>query len=85
MQAVLIEIAGLRHGAPAQALVRTLTGHDGVNHVTVNDRTDQVTVLYDPDEVTVEELRDVIRQCGLHCVTHVVTASPCPKTSAAAK
>lgn len=85
MQAVLVEIAGLRHGAPAQALVRTLTGHEGVHHVTVNDRTDQVTVLYDPDVVTVEELRDAIRRCGLHCVTHVVTASPCLQTSPTAR
>lgn len=76
MQAVLIEIGGLRPGAPALALIRTLSSRPGVLRASVNESARQVTVAYDPELVTVEELRALIQRCGLHCISHVVIADP---------
>lgn len=81
MQAVLIQIAGLRPGAPTSSLVRTLSSRPGVRHVSVDAGSRQVTVVHDPNRITVEELRDLIAQCGLHCISHVVTEAPCPEPS----
>lgn len=77
MQAVLIEIAGLRLGAPARALVHTLTGQPGVLHAVVHADSRQVTVLYDPTRLTIEDMRGLIERCGLHCVAHVAIPDTC--------
>lgn len=77
MKAVLIEIAGLRPGAPALALVHTLTTQPGVLHAVVHADSRRVTVLYDPTRTTIAALREVIERCGLHCVSHLVIADPC--------
>ena len=82
MKAVLMEIAGLRPGAPAHALVHTLTRQPGVLHAVVHADSRQVTVLYDPMQITIDAVREVIERCGLHCVSHVVIADPCLDTSA---
>lgn len=81
MHAVLIEIAGLRPGAPTASLVRTLSAQSGVAHVTVNAASRQVTVLYDPNRTTVGQLRALITRCGLHCVSHVASDAPCLDSS----
>ena len=81
MKAVLIEIAGLRPGAPAVSLVQTLTSQPGVLHAVVHADSRQVTVLYDPTRLTIEEVRGVIERCGLHCVGHVVIPDTCPDPS----
>jgi hypothetical protein len=38
-------------------------------------------VLYDPNRVTVEELRTLIQRCGLHRISHIVLANPCQEPS----
>ena len=81
MKAVLIEIAGLRPGAPALALVHTLTSQPGVLHAVVHADSRQVTVLYDPTRITIDKIRDLIERCGFHCVSHAVIADPCLDTS----
>lgn len=81
MKAVLIEIAGLRPGAPARALVHTLTSQPGVLHAVVHADSRQVTVLYDPTRLTIEDMRGLIERCGLHCVSHVVIPDTCPDRS----
>lgn len=81
MQAVLIEIAGLRPGAPTHSLIRTLSTQPGVRRVSVDASSRQVTVLYDPNRTTVEELRDLITRCGLHCISHAVSDDTCLEPS----
>ena len=81
MKAVLIDVAGLRPGAPALALVHALTSQPGVLHAVVHADSRQVTVLYDPARMTIDDVRGVIERCGVHCVSHVVIADPCPDTS----
>ena len=77
MKAVLIEIAGLRPGAPARALVHTLASQPGVLHAVVHADSRQVTVLYDPTRLTIEDMRGLIERCGLHCVAHVAIPDTC--------
>lgn len=76
MKAVLIEIGGLRPGAPALALLRTLHGREGVLRAAVSEGARQVTVVYDPAVVTVDDLRALIERSGLHCISHVAVWSP---------
>ena len=79
-KAALIEIGGLRPGAPSSSLIRTLTGFPGVITASVDANSRQVTVLYDPDLVTNYDLRSLIERCGTHCVSisPVVISEPCP-------
>ena len=81
MKAVFIDIAGLRPGAPALALAHTLTSQPGVLHDVVHADSRQVTVLYDPARITIDDIRASIERCGVHCVSHAVIADPCLDTS----
>lgn len=82
MKAVVIEVAGLRPGAPALSLVHTLTSQPGVLHAVVHADSRQVTVLYDPTRLTLEAVRGLVERCGLHCVSHVVIPDVCLDRSA---
>ena len=80
MKAVLIEVGGLRPGAPTSSLRRTLTSFPGVINASIDAASRQVTVLYDPDLVTDDDLRSLIERCGIHCISISpgVVFEPCP-------
>jgi Cu2+-exporting ATPase len=66
-ETVVLHVGGL-HYVTEQAVVEQVLGHRaGVQDVEANPLAQTATVTFDPQQTSVEALRDWVRDCGWHC------------------
>ncbi|MFW6156530.1 MAG: heavy metal translocating P-type ATPase, partial [Armatimonadota bacterium] len=61
---ITLQLTGLRCAGCAGNIEKALTGIDAVSEAAVNLATDSVTVQYDPEELTVEDILAAIKAAG---------------------
>lgn len=55
-----------------------LRQHTGIHHAAANYVNDTVVVGYDKSLITIEEIRCLIEDCGLHCKDEPIPQHLCP-------
>jgi Cu2+-exporting ATPase len=78
MKQVVFEAGGLLRGSSAPALQTFLSRHKGIRKAEANTYSQTVTIEYNENEITAEEIRKLIDQCGYHCLGEVVPDHVCP-------
>ena len=63
----VLDVRGLRYATEQNVVEAALGRRRGVIAVQANATGQTATVTFDPDEATIEDLRDWVRACGYHC------------------
>lgn len=73
-----IKIKGMTCSACSRAVERSLGKMDGVSEVSVNLATEKAAIKYDPEKVSLEEIKDRIKKAGYEPVDKAsqIEASP---------
>lgn len=64
---VVLDLSGLHWASRQQVATRVLQARPGVLEATVNPAAQTATVGFDPARTSVHELREWLRDCGIHC------------------
>ncbi|OXR45105.1 Copper-exporting P-type ATPase A [Nocardia cerradoensis] len=64
---VVLDLSGLHWASRQQVATRVLQARPGVLEATVNPAAQTATVGFDPARTSVHELRQWLRDCGIHC------------------
>ncbi|MDR7169152.1 Cu2+-exporting ATPase [Nocardia kruczakiae] len=64
---VVLDLSGLHWASRQQVATRVLRARPGVLEATVNPAAQTATVGFDPARTSVHELREWLRDCGIHC------------------
>jgi Cu2+-exporting ATPase len=67
MKEVVLEAGGLVRGSSAPALQTYLLRHPGVHRAEASYFSDTVTVAYDENVISEQQIRELIQACGYHC------------------
>ena len=67
MKSINVEVGGLVSSLSAEGVRRKLLQLPGVHHTDVNYVAGSATVHFDDGQLSVEDLRDRIAECGYHC------------------
>ncbi|MCW2635546.1 MAG: ATPase [Blastococcus sp.] len=74
---VVLEVGGVR-GALEKAVIQKMLGRrPGVSHVDANPVGQTVKVTYDPQQTSVAQLTEWVRDCGYHCAGQSVPRHVC--------
>jgi Cu2+-exporting ATPase len=72
-----MEVRGVQWASSATRVETVLRRRPGVFSVEANAAAQTATVTFDPDETSVEQLRDWIEECGFHCAGQSVPEHVC--------
>ncbi|MGC8961358.1 MAG: copper ion binding protein [Candidatus Bathyarchaeia archaeon] len=61
---IKVKIGGMHCASCAQTIERTLRRVDGVAYSTVNFATEEASIEYDPDRVSIDRIEDAIKEVG---------------------
>ena len=73
----VMDMEGVQWASSAARVETVLLRRPGVVSVEANPVGQTATVTFDPDETSVEALRDWIEECGFHCVGQSVPEHIC--------
>ncbi len=73
----VLEVSGVQWATSKNAAEAVLSRRPGVISVEVNPVAQTATVTYDPDVADLVQLRDWVRDCGLHCAGQSVPHHVC--------
>jgi Cu2+-exporting ATPase len=73
----VMEVRGVQWASSAARVETVLRRRPGVLSVEANAVGQTATVTFDPDETSVEQLRDWIEECGFHCAGQSVPEHVC--------
>ena len=79
----VIDVSGLQYATEKNVVEARLQRQPGVSAVEVNPISQTATVTFDPDRVTLVDLRNWVRDCGFHCAglsvpNHICEPMPAP-------
>ncbi|MBF6246179.1 heavy metal translocating P-type ATPase [Nocardia elegans] len=66
-ETVVLDLNGLHWASRRQVATRVLQRRPGVLEATVNPAAQTATVSFDPSRTSVHDLREWLRDCGIHC------------------
>ena len=73
----VIDVSGLGFATEKNVVEARLGRRPGVVDIDANPVTQTATVVFDPDQVTIAELRGWVRDCGYHCAGQSVPGHIC--------
>jgi Cu2+-exporting ATPase len=73
----VLDVRGLRYATEQNVVEAVLGRRPGVIAVHANATAQTATVTFNPDEATVQDLRDWVRDCGYHCAGMSVPGHLC--------
>ena len=76
-ETVVLDVRGLQWASEKARVEAILGRRPGVATVEANPVAQTATLTYDPTQTSVEELRDWVRDCGLHCSGRAVPHHVC--------
>ena len=77
MKTAVVEVGGLLSVLSAEGVRRQLLKLSGVHHAEVNYVAQSATVHYDEQQITLDEIRRRISECGYHCRGELVPNHLC--------
>ena len=77
MKTAVVEVGGLLSVLSAEGVRKQLQKLSGVHHAEVNYVAQSATVHYDEQQVTLDDLRKRIEECGYHCGGEMVPKHLC--------
>ncbi len=77
MTTAVVEVGGLLSVLSAEGVQRQLQQLSGVNHAEVNYVAQSATVQYDDEQITLDDIRKRIVECGYHCHGEMVPNHLC--------
>jgi P-type Cu2+ transporter len=76
-QTALLHVGGLNYASEKAVVEQVLGRRPGVLAVEANPVAQTATVVYDPEETSIEQLRGWVRDCGYHCAGQSVPGHVC--------
>jgi Cu2+-exporting ATPase len=76
-ESVVLHVGGLHYASEKAVVERMLGDRPGVLAVAANPVAQTATVVFDPHETSVEELRRWVQECGYHCAGQSVPGHVC--------
>jgi Cu2+-exporting ATPase len=80
-QSVVLQVGGLHWATSEDVVERALLRRPGVVSVAANTLNQTALVGYDPDETSLTQLTDWVRECGYHCAGRSVPDHVCSPMS----
>ena len=77
MKTAVVEVGGMLSVLSAEGVRRQLQNVPGVHHAEVNYVAQSATVHYDEQQITVEDIRKRVVECGYHCRGEMVPNHLC--------
>ena len=82
-ETTVVHVGGLHYASEKTVVEHALGGRPGVVAVEANPVAQTATVTYDPEQTSVAELQQWVRECGFHCAGQSVPGYVCdPMTEA---
>jgi Cu2+-exporting ATPase len=76
-RSAVLHVGGLEYGSEKVVVEHVLGRRPGVRSVEANPVAQTATVVYDPEQTSVEELSRWIEECGFHCAGQSVPGHVC--------
>ena len=73
----VLDVSGLGFATEKNVVEARLGRQPGVVGIDANAVTQTATVVFDPDQVTISDLRRWVRDCGYHCAGQSVPGHIC--------
>src|SRR6266536_4926855 len=83
MKTAVVEVGGLVSVLSAEGVQKQLRKLSGVHHAEVNYVAQSATIHYDEQQVTLDDIRERIVECGYHCRGEMLPQHQCERDATA--